>query len=142
MQEKQNIPHFKKIELERTPCNGVCPVYRLEILADGTVNYEGDYYVEKQGSFSWKLDPANIKKLQNAITKANYFDIQEKDSMYSMTCMAGCNTTITMDDGRKRTIENYHGDDKFPRSLKSLENAIDRISGVLSYVGKRIDLLA
>ena len=142
MPEKQNTPHFKKIKLERTTCNGVCPVYRLEIYADGKVKYEGDYYVEKQGRFSWKLDPANIKKLQNAITKANYFELLEKEPENMATCMAGCNTTITMDDGRKRTIKNYHGDDKYPRSLKSFENAIDRYSGVLSYVGKRIDLLS
>ena len=142
MPEKRNIPQFKKIKLERTPCNGVCPVYRLEIYADGRVTYNGDYYVEKQGRFSWKLEPANIKKLQNAITKANYFDIQEKETENMATCMDGCNTTITMDDGRKRTIENYYGDDKYPRSLKSLEKAIDRYSGVLTYVGKRLSLLS
>lgn len=45
---------FKTIQLERTMCFGECPVYKVEILSDGTVNYNGEMFVEKKENIPGK----------------------------------------------------------------------------------------
>jgi len=43
MKNKESpLPIFKIITLERTPCYGYCPVYKVTILSDGTVRYFGE----------------------------------------------------------------------------------------------------
>ena len=37
------------ITMERTPCHGTCPVYKLTISGNGEVTYEGHNFVEVEG---------------------------------------------------------------------------------------------
>ena len=57
----KQLVKFKTIQLERTMCFGECPVYKVEILSDGTVHYDGDMFVEKTGKHSWQIDASTIE---------------------------------------------------------------------------------
>jgi hypothetical protein len=121
---------FKSIKLKRTPCYGSCPVYEVEILANGTVNYNGEMFVEMDGAHSWKIEPENIELLNQLICKYDYFNIQKLNTYKRMTCIPSCITTIELQDGIKRTIENDYGERKYPRLLETFENRIDLIVGI------------
>ncbi|GEM_PF-2039011 len=42
---------IRRIVLERTPCFGTCPDYRLTLNADGTAEYVGGRFAPRQGSY-------------------------------------------------------------------------------------------
>ena len=46
-EEKTNL--ITKIELERTQCYGPCPVYKLSILRNGEITYNGIQFVKILG---------------------------------------------------------------------------------------------
>ena len=54
---------FEYITIQRTPCNGPCPVYKARINNSGLVEWYGDLFVEKIGEY--KKDN-NITILQSA----------------------------------------------------------------------------
>ena len=47
------------ITLQRTACFGACPVYTVSIYADGTVAYNGERFVEVEGTQTGSIDPAS-----------------------------------------------------------------------------------
>jgi Domain of unknown function (DUF6438) len=56
-------PSETVITLERTTCFGTCPSYKLSILRDGTVNYEGREYVRVKGTAHSKIDSTAVNAL-------------------------------------------------------------------------------
>lgn len=118
---------FRRIFLARTPCNGPCPVYKLEIYPNGQVNYLGEYFVKVEGFNSWQIDAQTVKELNELIEKHDYFNIKEQMVTVRTTDSPGCITEISMEDGRKRKIKNDYGCNKWPPKLKTFENSIDKI---------------
>ncbi|RKX65008.1 MAG: hypothetical protein DRP41_03740 [Thermodesulfobacteriota bacterium] len=43
---------FDYITLERTPCFGCCPVYKIKVYSSGLVEWEGIDFVDKGGKDS------------------------------------------------------------------------------------------
>ncbi|MBT4340004.1 MAG: hypothetical protein HOD63_15545 [Bacteroidetes bacterium] len=117
---------FKSIKIKRTPCYGSCPVYEAEVLADGSVKYIGEMFVKKTGIHKWKLELDKVELLNKLICKYDYFNIEEKECSNLTSCSPSCITTIKLQDGTKRRIENDHGNNKYPDKLKTFENRIDR----------------
>jgi protein-disulfide isomerase-like protein with CxxC motif len=70
------LTHFEKVTLERTPCFGTCPVYRVVILGDGRVEYDGYQFV-KVASAAAALSQDQIQSLLTAINKARYFSLRD-----------------------------------------------------------------
>lgn len=60
-------------------CYWTCPVYDVQIGANGEVNYNGEAYVEKMGHHEWFVHPDAINALNDAILKYGYFSIRAKD---------------------------------------------------------------
>lgn len=125
---------FRRIFLKRTPCYGICPVYKLEIYPDGQVNYFGEHRVRVEGFKSWQIDKKAVEELNYLIKKYDYFNLKEEMVTMMSTDSAGCITEITMDDGRKRKIKNDYGCNQWPLKLKAFENRIDRIVNSAEYV--------
>lgn len=46
-----NPTAITQISLERTPCFGMCPEYKVVFYADGTARYEGKRHVDRQGRY-------------------------------------------------------------------------------------------
>ncbi len=47
-----------------------------------------------------------------------------------------CILEVETKEGLKRKIEHYLGDDEYPRRLTTIENWIDKLSGVEQYLQK------
>ena len=127
-------PGAPLVTLERTVCNGSCPVYRLAVYADGSVEYYGEFHVKLQGPHTAKLSPEKLSALTAAFEKADYFHLADSYEHYGATCMP---TVITSygDDKRSKTITHYHGDFTAPEALTRLEDEIDRIVGTEAFIG-------
>ena len=65
------------VTMERTPCFGTCPAYKLMIFGDGRVEYEGLNFVKVQGKQTAMLTADQIKELVAEIEKANVFVLEE-----------------------------------------------------------------
>jgi len=140
--KKSILPKFKIITLERTRCFGWCPVYKITIFSDGTVRYFGEYCVEKEGNYTWQIDENEIDELNKAISSYGYFDIKarEETEIEMITCMPTCITSVLLEDGKYREIENYYGSKKYPKKLQRFEKRIDEIVGIIDYVGSKFSL--
>lgn len=125
---------FKEITLERTPNFGVAPVYKIVVDSNGLVKYSGKCFVSRLGYFQWSISEGKIEELNRLISEYNYFKIKEKEATNYATCHATCITTITMEDGTHRKIEDYLGVNKYSKKLRVFEEKLDKTVGVDEYV--------
>jgi ankyrin repeat protein len=117
-----------RFALERGRCFGSCPVYRVEILGDGTVNYTGTLFVAVTGQHTHHIPQEAVKTLLNQFRQADFFNF---DPEYRAWISDLPTQTISLSiDGRKMTVVNYGG----PRELSELERAIDRTARVAIWV--------
>jgi hypothetical protein len=121
-------PNYKDmvITLERTPCYGFCPVYKLTIGGDGTVVYEGKDFVSIRNREETTISRDEIDQLVKEFKRIDYFSLNDEYTERTITDAPSVITSITLD-GKTKTIEHYHGDFSAPEELTELEDAIDEI---------------
>jgi hypothetical protein len=122
-----------KITLQRTPCHGPCPVYRVTVLGTGEVEYFGEAHVDKPGTHRWRISKRRLDRLAEAFQRARYSRLEDSYTNREFTDAPGCLTLIEYEDGSFKSIVHYHGDPSAPDALTELEDEIDRIVGVERY---------
>jgi hypothetical protein len=122
-----------KVTLERTPCYGPCPVYRVTISGTGEVEYFGEAHVYKAGAHRWRISRRRLQRLAEALERANYLHLEDDYTSHAVTDAPGCRTSVEYDDGSFKSIDHYLGDPCAPEALTELEDEIDRIIGVERY---------
>jgi NAD-dependent dihydropyrimidine dehydrogenase PreA subunit len=123
------------ITIERQPCFGTCPVYTIEIYADGTVVYEGEDHVEVTGTQTVNLDSQFVEDLIAGFVETGYFDWEDEYTNRVITDQTTVITSVTYD-GETKQITHYHGDDSAPIELTYLENFIDTAVSSSQWTGK------
>ena len=123
----------RRITLQRTPCDGPCPVYEVTVRGSGEVEYRGEANVARAGRYTWKISRRRLQRLAEAFERANYSRLQDSYTSREFTGAPGCLTSIEYEDGSFKTIDHYHGDPSAPEALTELEDEIDRILGVERY---------
>lgn len=126
------------ITLERTACHGVCPIYTLTILEDGTVIYKGENFVTVTGEQTFEIDPETVGAMVEAFADAGYFDW---DAAYTTQTVSDLSTIITSvtRDGQTHRIERYVGDTSAPLALPFLEQWIDAMTQSQLWTGVQPD---
>ncbi len=114
------------ITLERQACFGMCPVYALNIFADGTVVYLGIDHVAVTGVQVTTIDPSAVELLVREMTASGYFGWNDEYTTMTITDQAYVITSISTDDGYKHIVR-YDGDANAPVGLVRFEDRIDRI---------------
>jgi Domain of unknown function (DUF6438) len=128
----------KKITLQRTPCDGPCPVYELTVLGTGKVSYSGEAHVHKTGTHRWTISGKRLRRLADAFREARYSRLEDRYTDREFEGAPGCLTSIEYEDGSSKSVEHYHGDPAAPDVLTHLEDEIDRIVGVERYTEPNI----
>jgi hypothetical protein len=119
------------IELERTPCYGSCPVYKVKIDKRGKGLFEGLENVDIIGRFSFSLHPDELTEIENAFHKVDFYQLEK---IYDAQVSDLPTTYITYNkDGNRKKIMDYYG---APEELRNLENSIETL--VLSKKMKKI----
>ena len=112
------------VSMERTPCFGTCPWYKVQIFNDGNVLYHGKKFVERTGWFESRLSKEKLEQLNSSIIQLNAETLQNE---YVNPHVADLPSTITtiIADGKEKTIKN--GYDNPPASLVNFEKLIDHL---------------
>jgi len=129
------------ITLERTPCFGGCPVYRLAVTSDGVVRYEGKAQVQKLGQASSRISPDTVQALLSELERAGYFSFASRYAAAEPVCgryAADSPSVITSisSEGRTKRVEHDYGCGAAPGALVVLERRIDEVLGSAQWTGR------
>ncbi|MEO6882854.1 MAG: DUF6438 domain-containing protein [Bacteroidia bacterium] len=124
---KGNVGEFGNdstlIWMSKTPCFGTCPVYTIDIHANGKVFFDGTQNVSKIGKFQKQLTKQLVDSLTNIFENAPFWDF--KDNYSAM--MTDIPTTYIrfVHNGKDKKIRDYYN---APQSLRILEKMIQQIA--------------
>jgi hypothetical protein len=129
------------ITLERTPCFGSCPNYKLEIFADGRVVYEGKDSVKRKGRVQGRIPKAAVQQLVREFNRINYMRLDDEYTSEGPNCpeywtdSASAITSLNWK-GRQKTIHHYYGcrGARVLDQLTALENKIDKVANTKRWV--------
>jgi hypothetical protein len=65
--------------IEKGPCFGACPHYKVEVYADGTAYYYGYRNVDKLGEYKIQLSSSIKKQIKEDLSKSN---LEKLDTSY------------------------------------------------------------
>ncbi|HKP53319.1 MAG TPA: DUF6438 domain-containing protein [Chloroflexia bacterium] len=122
------------INLERTACFGSCPVYNLTIYGDGSVVFDGERFVEKEGTHKGTVSHEKIKEIVRWFEKVGYFALYDDYTHKAWTDSPSAYTSIKLAGNSKR-IAHYHGDPSAPFRLSMLEAKIDEVANTYQWIG-------
>ncbi len=116
------------ITLERIPCFGFCPAYKLTIYDDGRGVYQGYRFVGVMGQEAFSLSQEEVRALLAAFERADYFSFADAYIDPRVTDLPSAITSLSLG-GRSKTVTHYDGDERAPEALSARETAIDEIVG-------------
>lgn len=129
------------IVLQRGACEQRCAVYRLVIFADGTVIYEGRYFVRRAGLVKSSIPPEALEKLANDLDSAGFFQLADnygygnKDQCQSFESgEPGAILTLSYHGHSKTVLHNHGCTGSVPSRLTDLEDKIDRAVGTAKWI--------
>jgi hypothetical protein len=122
-----------RITLERRPCYGTCPVYRLALTGSGTLSWEGVRFVQRVGTLEERIAPERVAALAQELSDAAFGELAERYVRGEPACgrYAADAPTVVMSltrGGVTRTVEHDHGCAAAPRSLVTLQDRIDEVA--------------
>ncbi len=117
------------ITLERIGCLGSCPDYKVTILGNGSVRYEGRAYVRVEGVRKRTISLSVVQKLVQNLRDEDFFHWEEKKSV----CLDFPEThiTATLKGQQKHVLEGCNS----PGQILKLADEIDRMSGAKRWIG-------
>jgi hypothetical protein len=127
------------IQLERTVCFGSCPAYTLTIHGDGRVEYSGKSHVKETGAREGRVRADEVRMLVSQFGQIKFWEIADE---YSETKCKGqlwtdMPTAITQlaVGGKAHRVTHYYGCAGAPKSLWSVESAIDKTANAQQWTG-------
>lgn len=115
-------PAGQLVSLKRTPCFGRCPIYRVTIMENGELVYEGKRFVEKLGTYSGLITGQDVENIIKKINEVGYFKMEEAYDV-PIADFPTCVTSVNLD-GKSKSIMNKQG---APPELKAFELYIDSL---------------
>ena len=116
------------ISLEKTRCFGICPVFTLEIFADGAAILRGEENIHKIGEFRATLSKKQVKGLVKEFKTRDFFGFEDN---YTSSKSDLPTTYLSFTDkGITKKISDY---DQAPESLKELEAKVEAYIGILTW---------
>jgi hypothetical protein len=128
------------VTLERTPCFGSCPVYRVAITADGTVRFDGQGHVAHSGVATGRIPAMRVDSLLRELWEGGYFGFADTYVAGAPACgryatdAPSARTSVTLEGTTKR-IEHDYGCGDAPPGLGRLERRIDEVAETERWIG-------
>ena len=120
------------LTMERTPCFGKCPNYKITIFNTGNVIYEGFNFTEKKGKYTTKLSAKEIEEIESQTDVINLFLLKDKYDA-AVTDIPSCILMVNYKGKKKKILDRYGA----PQELKQFEKFIDSL--VLTKDLKKLD---
>ena len=110
------------LEMEKTPCYGQCPVYKIQIDSRGNGRFKGIEHTDYQGTYSFRLNKTELEQLKSSFESTGFFDLEDKYFDFVSDLPT---TYLTYNlEGRIKRIMDYHG---APQKLKDLEKQVESL---------------
>lgn len=129
------------VTLERTACFGACPIYKVTIASNGTVNFEGRRFVKTTGTVTAQIRAEKFQELVREFENIKYFSFRDQYVNTSdgcagfMTDMPSAKTSISLS-GRTKSVSHYYGcrGPEILAALTALERKIDEVAGTEKWI--------
>jgi|TARA_B100000959_G_scaffold256017_1_gene288853 hypothetical protein len=108
------------ISLERTPCYGTCPIYKMEVFSDGSAFFHGERFVDKIGDFQFTVSKKTIDYILKQAEEIDFFEMKDKYTG-NITDLPKTITFIKSEKAEKKIIDYYNA----PKILKEFESLVD-----------------
>ena len=108
------------ISLQRTPCYGTCPIYKMEIFSDGSAFYHGERFVDKLGDYEFTVSQETINYILKKAVEIGFFELEDIYTA-NITDLTKTITFIKNCKYEKRVIDYYDA----PKRLKEFESLVD-----------------
>jgi len=127
--QSKGKPADFSITLERTGCLGTCPDYTITISGDGTVQYEGRFYVGVKGVHQNTIPLSAVQQLIQRLKNEDFYHWSEGTDL----CVDYPETkiTATLNGKKKQVIEGCSS----PGRVLNLADHIDKLSGAKAWIG-------
>ena len=123
--------------MERSSCQGVCPVFSLSVFFDGAAIYQGEVNTVVTGYKEFTLTKDQLSQIRSAFTRKGFLIMN--DQCCGCVDVSGASSTriIYQGNGPYKSINRYHGClNGWSRNLENLEVEILEITGVDAWVGE------
>lgn len=122
------VPDSREIVMQRSGCEGWCPVYEVRIRSDGQVHFRGDRFVCVFGERSVAADPYAVRHLIQAMETAHLGQIPSGQSniMDSRTT-----TLLLVSEDRVKGAVYQDGDDD---ALIEMGERVDEVAGTYRWL--------
>ena len=111
----------------------------MTLLAEGSVTFEGRYFVKQHGVVHKRIAPSCLAPIFKKIEEINFWDLE--NSYYSKKNPDGSVELVTdyptqyvtvKCQAKTKRIQDYYG---APKGLSQLESLIDDVAGVAEWIG-------
>ena len=126
--KKTSEPVLALVALQRTACYGACPVYRVEVFADGMVQFQGERHVMVTEPVELKLEPVAFQKLRARLEQSGFAQWPD----FLKVSSSDAPTVILTYKGH--VVRHYRGDDTAPAELTQLEDDLDAMIGTARWI--------
>lgn len=117
------------LTLQRGACFGRCPIYTVEVFADGRVRWQGERYVQQPGPAEARLAPGQLQALTARLAASGFERYAPAYEHRDWTDMAVVVLTV-----QGKTVRHYLGDGSAPEALTQLERDLDALVGTARWV--------
>jgi len=121
-----------RIELERTFCDGPCPVYMVALSRDGNAVFVGGQFADRQGSFVGRIDSTTFEHLCCIVQCLGFFEMQP---LYGSREIRGVPSAILRvwrgDEDNPVVVEDINGNG--PAGDWALQICIDGIAATIDW---------
>lgn len=129
-----------RVTMQRLPCFGTCPVYTVDIAANGTVTFTGERFVEVTGTSTAMIEPAAAAALIQDLTADSFFELEDRYTDDAKVCglyhTDAPRVKLTLrTDGRVKTVEHDYGCSDVPDRLREMQERVDSVANVARWVG-------
>jgi hypothetical protein len=129
-----------RVTMQRLPCFGTCPVYTVDITADGTVTFTGENFVDSTGTRTAAIAPDSAAALMQELIARGFHDFADRYTQEAKECGSyhtdAPRVILTLRaGGRVKTVEHDYGCSDAPDELRALQERVDSVAGVRRWVG-------
>ncbi len=108
--------------IERTFCFGRCPVYKMRIYSDGSVEYEGIRDVDMIGKYTTTITKSKMNAILKMAEEIKFFELEDEYDDPMVTDLPSATTSVVGHDGKTKSVKRRHG---FPKRILQLEKLFD-----------------
>ena len=112
--------------IERTPCFGSCPTYKLTIFQDGSATYEGRRFATREGSYTGHVNADTMKQLKDLAEAKGFYAMDDKYDK-PVTDLPSVIIRIHADTRNKQVIGRVGAPQAFKNLTKEVETLLAEV---------------